>query len=134
MLAEILNDEPEATEAFRRAFDRLAEDLEGVDDPREVRQHMLRFKREQLEDELARVQETWERILRMSALTRIGAYLAIGVVGVAAVLGLEAPEIVCGVGGTVIATVAELFRAQEERRQVRKSPMHLIWRVRERAG
>lgn len=81
------------------------------DDPREVRQHMLRFKREQLEDELARVPETWERILRMSALTRIGAYLAVGVVGVAAVLGLGAPKIVCGVEGAAAAMVAELFRA-----------------------
>jgi len=128
ILGQILEDERESIAAFRRQLDRVIEDVETSADPAEAAR-CIRQSRRDLEDELHRVRETYERICRMNALTRIGAYVGTGGLSIAALLGLDPPSAVCGASGIATATTAELYRNCEEKRALRKSPMYFAWKL-----
>lgn len=129
LLAEILADEGESLRAFRRHVDRAVEDIARSTDPAEVERQVLRIRRDLFEDELDRVKQTCERLTRMRALARIGAYVGTAALSLAAVFGLAPPSIICGATGLATATVAELYRNFEEVRNVRRSPMHFVWQM-----
>jgi len=134
LLADILKDEAESLRSFRHEVDRAFEDITDSGDPAEVRRRVARFRRELLEDELDRVKQTCERLSRMNALSRIGAYVGTAAISIAGVLGLDPPSVICGAAGVATATVAELYRNYEEKRGLRRSPMHLVWRLERVAG
>ncbi len=129
LLAEILADEGESLRAFRRHVDRAVEDIARSPDPAEIERQVLRIRRDLFEDELDRVKQTCERLTRMRALARIGAYVGTTALSLAAVVGLSPPSIICGATGLATATIAELYRNFEEVRNVRRSPMHFVWQL-----
>jgi hypothetical protein len=129
LLAEILADEDESLRAFRRHVDRALEDIARSADPAEIERQVLRIRRDLFEDELDRVKQTCERLTRMRALARIGAYVGTAALSLAAVVGLSPPSIICGATGLATATIAELYRNFEEVRNVRRSPMHFVWQL-----
>jgi hypothetical protein len=129
LLAEILADEGESLRAFRRHVDRAVEDIGRSADPAEIERQVLRIRRDLFEDELDRVKQTCERLTRMRALARIGAYVGTTALSLAAVVGLSPPSIICGATGLATATIAELYRNFEEVRNVRRSPMHFVWQL-----
>jgi len=70
----------------------------------------------------------------MNALTRIGAYVGTAVLSIGGIMGLGLPEIVVGAGGIATVTLAELYKNYEEKRNVRHSPMHFVWRIESKIG
>ncbi|MEO8381689.1 MAG: hypothetical protein ABI779_18655 [Acidobacteriota bacterium] len=129
LLTEIIADEGESLCSFRRHVDRALEDIGRSADPAEVERQIIRIRRDLFEDELDRVRQTCERLSRMRALARIGAYVGTAAMSLAAVAGLSPPSIICGAAGLATATVAELYRNFEEVRNLRRSPMHFVWQL-----
>lgn len=134
LLAKILKDEAESLCSFRREVDRAFEDIADSSDPAEAHRRIVRFRRELLEDELDRVKQTCERLRRMNTLSRIGAYVGTTAISIAGVIGLDPPSAICGAAGVATATVAELYRNYEEKRGLRRSPMHFVWRLEKVVG
>jgi len=129
LLCRILEDEQESIRAFRLALDRALEDMRDSAEPSEAAREVRRFKREVIEDELDKVRQVCDRVSRMNALTRIGAYVATGALSIAGVLGLDPPSVIIGAASVATATVAELYRNYQEKRGIRKSPMYFVWRL-----
>jgi len=129
LLSKVLADEKDSLQAFRRAMDHLIEDLEIAGDPVSVQSELRRFKREVLEDELARLEETCRRITRMRALSSAGAVVTTGAISLAAAFGMAVPEVIMGAAGGLTTTLAELWQTFEEKRQVRASPVHWLWKL-----
>ncbi len=129
LLSRILDDEQESISAFRLAIDRALEDIETAVDTRDAAAMLTQIKREIIEDELNKVRQVCDRVSRMNALARIGAYVATGALSVAAILGLDPPSVICGAAGVATATVAELYRNYEEKSEIRRSPMYFVFRL-----
>jgi hypothetical protein len=129
-----LEDEGESLTAFRRHIDRALEDIEDSTEPLEAERIITRFKRDVLEDELDRVRQVLGKVSRMNALTRIGAYVGTAALSIGGIMGLGLPGIVVGAGGIATVTLAELYKNYEEKRNVRHSPMHFVWRIESKIG
>lgn len=129
LLARILEEEQESIRAFRLALDRALEDIEDSADPSEAARVLRRLKREVIDDELEKVHQVCDRVCRMNSLTKVGAFVATGALSIAGILGLDPPSIVIGGAGVATATVAEMYRSHEEKRAIRRSPMHFAWRL-----
>lgn len=129
VLSKILKDESESLSSFRKQLGRAMEDMEIATDPREAQQVVTKFRREILEDELDRVQQSLERVAKMNALARIGAYVGSTTLVVGGILGLGLPNIIVGASGLATVTLAAMYKNYLEKRQLRRSPMHLVWRL-----
>jgi len=128
-LSEILDDEGESIAAFRRELFRAIEDVDGSKDRLDIQNRITKLKRDVLEDELDKVRRVCERITRVNAVARIGGYVAFGSVTVAALYGLNVPSIITGAAGAAATTLTALWRNYEETRDIRRSPMHFVWRL-----
>lgn len=129
LLGEVLADEGESLSAFRRAMDRVIEDMEVASDPASAATELRRLKRDLLEDELARLGDTCRRITRMRTLSAAGAAVATGAISLAAAFGMAVPEVIMGAAGGLTTTLAELWQTVEEKKQVRTSPVYWLWKV-----
>jgi hypothetical protein len=133
LLGEVLADEGDSLRAFGRAMDRVIEDMEAASDPPSAASELRHFKRDLLEDELARLADTCRRITRMRTLSAVSAGVATGAISLAAAFGMGVPEVIMGAAGGLTTTLAELWQTVEEKRQVRKSPVYWLWRIGRRA-
>ena len=132
LLSRIIRDEHESIAKFRLALNRAIEDIEETSDAGDAARVVKRLQRDLLEDELNKVRQVYERVSRMNAVARVGAYVSTAALSVAAVLGLAPPSIVCGAAGVATATFAQLYKSFEDKRELRKSPMHFVWRIESR--
>jgi len=128
-LSEILDDEGESIAAFRRELFRAIEDVDISKDNPDIEKRVTKLKRDVLEDELEKVRRVCERITRVNAVARIGGYVAFGSVAVAALYGLSVPSLITGAAGAAATTLTALWRNYEETRDIRRSPMHFVWRL-----
>jgi len=129
LLGEVLADEGDSLRAFRHAMDRAIEDMEAASDPASAKIELRHLKRDLLEDELARLADTCQRITRMRTLSAAGAVVATGAISLAAAFGMAVPEVIMGAAGGLATTLAGLWQTFEEKWQVRKSPVYWLWRV-----
>jgi hypothetical protein len=128
-LSEILDDEGESLLAFRRELRRVIEDIDCAKDSADVKKRVTKLKRDVLEDELQKVQRTLDRVARMNSVTRTGAYVGVGSLTIAGFFGLSAATAITGGAGLAAATLISLWRNYEDTRDVRRSPMHLVWQI-----
>lgn len=133
VLGEVLADEGESLRAFRRAMDRVVEDMEAATDPTSAAAELRHLKRDLLEDELDKLKDACGRITRMRALSAVGAGVATGAISLAAAFGMAVPEVIMGAAGGLSTALAELWQTGEEKRQIRKSPVYWLWKVGRRA-
>jgi hypothetical protein len=110
-------------------MDRLIEDMEAAADPADAMRELRKLKRDLIEDELNRLNDTCRRIARTRALSAIGATVTTGAISLAAAFGMAVPEVVMGAAGGLTTTLAELWHTFEEKRQVRKSPVYWLWKL-----
>lgn len=129
LLGEVLADEGESLRAFRRALDRVIEDMEAASDPAAASTELRRLRRDLLEDELAWLADTCRRITRMRTLSAAGAVVTTGAISLAAAFGMMVPEVIMGAAGGLTTSLAELWQTFEDKRQIRKSPVYWIWRI-----
>lgn len=129
VLADVLADEGESLRAFRRAMDRVVEDMEAATDPATAAAELRHLKRDLLEDELDKLKDACGRITRMRALSAVGAGVATGAISLAAAFGMAVPEVIMGAAGGLTTALAELWQTGEEKKQVRKSPVYWLWKV-----
>jgi hypothetical protein len=134
LLSRVLADERDSLGVFRRAMDRAMEDIEATSDPTAVRSELKRIKRDLLEDELDRLEDTCRRITRMRTLSAAGAVVTTGAISLATAFGMAIPQVIMGAAGGLTVTLAGLWQTFEEKRQVRKSPMYWLWKLGRRAG
>lgn len=133
VLSEILKDEGESLGSFRKQLWRAIEDMRIAKDPSEAQRVATRFKREILEDELERVRQSLERVAKMNAVARIGAYVGTATLVVGGILGLGVPSVMVGASGVATVTLAALYKNYLEKRQLQRSPMHLVWRLKSKS-
>lgn len=133
ILSKILDDESESIAAFRRELRRAIEDIESAEDRADVERRITKLKRDVLEDELEKVRLICNRIARMNSIARIGAYVGVGSLAVAAFYGLSAAGAITGTAGVAAAALSTLWRNYEETRDKRRSPMHFVWCLGRRA-
>lgn len=129
LLSEVLDDEGESINAFRRALRRTIEDMEAAKDSDAAAARGLELKRGLLEDELDRVRRTCSRIARMNSVAHVGAYVGVCSLAVAAHFGLSPASAITGGAGVAAATLSALWRNHEETVDIRRSPMHFVWRL-----
>lgn len=129
VLGEVLADEGESLRAFRRAMDRVVEDMEAAADPATAAAELRRLKRDLLEDELDKLKDACRRITRMRSLSAVGAGVATGAISLAAAFGMAVPEVIMGAAGGLTTALAEVWQTAEEKKQVRKSPVYWLWKV-----
>jgi hypothetical protein len=132
-LAKVIDDEGESIRSFRRQFDRLMEDLANSEQDSEVNVRFTKFKRDVLEDELDKVRQALSRVARMNSVIRIGAYVGIAGLSVAAMQGLSLPSLITGLTGTLAAAVTAWYRSYLDECEARKLPAHVLWRLERRA-
>ena len=129
ILSQILDDEGESLLAFRRELRRAIEDIDGAKDATDVAKRVSKLKRDVLEDELEKVRRVLDRVSRMNSVARIGAYVGVGSLTIAAFFGLSAASAITGGAGLAAATLSSLWRNYEDAREVRRSPMHFVWQI-----
>jgi hypothetical protein len=129
ILSQVLDDEGESISAFRREIRRAIEDIDAAKDSAEIAKRVAKLKRDVLEDELEKVRRVLDRVSRMNSIARIGAYVGIGSLSVAAFYGLSAASAITGGAGLAAATLNSLWRNYEDAREVKRSPMHFVWRI-----
>jgi hypothetical protein len=129
LLAKVLDDEGESLAAFRRKLDRTLEDIASAKDAAEVDKSALKFKRDELEDELERVRQTCGRIARMNSIARSGTYVAVTALSVAGYFGLAHPSVIAGCSAPIVTALKAFYDAYESRRELRRSSMHFVWRL-----
>ncbi|MCP4748099.1 MAG: hypothetical protein GY874_18480 [Desulfobacteraceae bacterium] len=134
LLAKVLEDEGESLVSFRKFINRALVDIENLSEPAEAQHIITRLKRDLLEDELDRVRQILDRVSRMKAMTRIGVYVGTAALSIAGLKGLSLPGIVIGAGTIATVTLSELYKNYEEKRKVRHSPMHFVWRIESKIG
>jgi len=133
LLARILADEGASLSAFRTLLHRSSEDLGTDASPDEATAKLVRMKRE-MEDEIENVRKTCERLSRMNALARIGAYVAVGALSVGGCIGLTPAALVVGGTGATMATINALYKNYEDKKATRDSPMYFAWRLKRASG
>ena len=129
ILSEVLDDEGESISAFRREIRRAIEDVNSAKDTAEIAKRVVTLKRDVLEDELEKVRRVLDRVSRMNSIARIGAYVGVGSLTVAAFYGLSAAGAITGGAGVAAATLSSLWRNYEDAREIHRSPMHFVWRI-----
>ena len=131
VLSQVLDDEGESVTAFRREIRRAIEDVERAKDRSDAEKRITQLTRDLFEDELDKVRRTCERVARMNAIARIGAYVSVGSLAVAAHFGLAPASAITGGAGVAAATLSALWRNHEDTHDVRRSPMHFVWHLRD---
>lgn len=134
LLSKILEDEKDSIISFRKQLDRVIEDVSDSTNPDEAKRTIKKFKRELLEDELYKIQQTLERVSRMKALTSIGAFVGTITLSIGGILGLGIPELVIGGGEIARVSLRELYRNFESKKNIQSSPMHFVWRIKSKTG
>jgi hypothetical protein len=126
---KVLDDETESFTSFRRQFDRIMEDLEGVDNPKDATKLVTKFKRDVLEDELEKVRIACERVARMNSISRIGTYVGLASLSIAGLYGLSPAAAITGATAASVALLNALYKSYEDKRDARRSPMYFVWRL-----
>ena len=129
LLSKILQDEFASVASFRRELGRLLQDIRLANTGAEELKRMVKFRREVLEDELEKVRKTMERVSRLNAVARVGAYVGTGALAISAFFGVNAAAAITGGAGIAASTLLGLWRNREDAQDARRSSMHLFWRI-----
>ncbi len=87
------------------------------------------LRRDELEDELAKVRHTCERVARMNSIARSGTYVGASALSIAGVLGLALPSVIAGCSAALVAALKAFYDAFEAKREARRSSMYFVWRL-----
>lgn len=129
LLSQIIKDEGQSLKEFRKIVNRAIEDIQTLKDREQIVKEIRYLKRNLFEDEFEKVGQLCKKVTKMKSLSAVGAVVTTGVISISSYYGLDIASIILAGGGTATVAANELYRAYEEKNDIRKNPTYFLWKV-----